>query len=186
MSSILQVVAGIAIIFFVPGYTLVNVLFPRRGELDPEYDFIYRTAIGMGLSVVIAILVGFMLDSMSTEEHPYVTSGPLWAVLLSLTAVFVLAGWFRGAYPRAGMIHPVLFRTPSSAGLPKVKASDFSKHRRIERLIIEREQMLGDLRMYTDRSSTSNPQRKLYYSKRMDQVRSRIEEINDELKKLGS
>jgi hypothetical protein len=46
--------------------------------------------------------------------------------------------------------------------------------------------MLGDLRLYTDRSSVSNPQRKLYYSKRMDQVRSRIEEINGELKKLGS
>ena len=186
MNSILQVVAGIAIIFLIPGYTLVNMLFPRRGELDPEFDFIYRTAIGMGLSVVIAILVGFLLNSISTEEHPYVTSGPLWTALLSLTAVFVLAGWYRGAYPGAGMIHPVLFRTPPSAGLPKVKGSDFSKRRRIERLIIEREQMLGDLRLYTDRSSTSNPQRKLYYSKRMDQVRVRIEEINDELKKLGS
>ena len=186
MSSILQVVAGIVIIFLVPGYTLVNVLFPRRGELDPEYDFVYRTAIGMGLSVVIAILVGFVLNSMSTEEHPYVTSGSLWTVLLTFTAAFVVAGWYRGAYPRAGMIHPLLYRTSPSAGLPKVKGTDFSKHRRIERLIIEREQMLGDLRLYTDRSSTSNPQRKLYYSKRMDQVRARIEEINDELKKLGS
>lgn len=186
MSSMLQIVAGTAIIFFVPGYTLINVLFPRRGELDPEYDFIYRTAIGMGISVVIAVLVGFVLNSMSTEEHPYVTSGPLWTVLLSLTAVFVLAGWFRGAYPRAGIIHPVLYRTPPSPGLPKVKGTDFSKRRRIERLIVEREQMLGDLRLYTDRSSTSNPQRKLYYGKRMDQVRVRIEEINDELKKLGS
>jgi uncharacterized membrane protein len=73
MSSILQVVAGIAIIFFIPGYTLINVLFPRKGELDPEYDFIYRTAIGMGLSVVTAILVGFLLNSISTKEHPYVT-----------------------------------------------------------------------------------------------------------------
>ncbi len=186
MSSILQVVAGVAIIFYVPGYTLVNLLFPKRGELDPEYDFIYRSAIGMGLSVVIAILVGFVLNSMSTEDHPYVTSAPLWTVLLSLTAIFVLAGWYRGAYPRAGLIHPDLFRNPSSAGLPKGKGTDYSKHRRIERLITEREQMMGDLRSYTGRSSTSNPQRKLYYSKRVDQVRARIEEINDELKKLGS
>ncbi len=186
MNSLFQVVAGIAIIFFIPGYTLVNLLFPRRGELDPEYDFIYRTAIGMGLSVVIAIMTGFALNAMSTEEHPYVTSGPLWTALLSLTAVFVLAGWFRGAYPRAGLIHPVLFRIPPSAGPPKVKRADFSKHRRIERLILEREQMLGDLRLYADRSSTSNPQRRLYYSKRLDQVRVRVEEINDELKKLGS
>jgi hypothetical protein len=186
MSNMLQVVAGVAIIFFVPGYTLVNLLFPRRGELDPEYDFIYRAAIGMGLSVVIAILAGFLLNSISTEEHPYVTSGPLWTVLLTLTAGFLLVGWYRGAYPSAGLIHPVLFRNTSSAGLPRVKGADFSKHRRIERLIVERERMLGDLRMYTDRSSTSNPQRKLYYSKRMDQVRVRIDEINDELKKLGS
>ncbi len=186
MSSILQVVAGIAIVFFVPGYALVNMLFPRKGELDPEYDFVYRSAVGMGLSVVMAILVGFLLNSVSTEEHPYVSSGPVWTVLLTITAIFVLAGWYRGAYPMAGMIHPTLFRSPRSAGLPKAKGTDFSKHRRIERLIIEREQMLGDLRLYTDRSSVSNPQRKLYYSKRMDQVRSRIEEINGELKKLGS
>lgn len=140
----------------------------------------------MGSSVVIAISVGFLLNAISTKEHPYVTSGPLWTVLLSLTVVFALAGWYRGAYPRAGLIHPFLYRTPPSAGLPRARGSDYTKHRRIERLIIEREQMLVDLRLYTDRSSTSNPNRKLYYSKRMEQVMKRTEEINEELKKLGS
>ena len=186
MSNPLQVLAGIAIVFFLPGYTMVCMMFPRKGELDPEYDIVYRLALGMGVSVVISIMVGFALNAISTEEHAYVKAGPLWASLLAVTAVFSFAGWWRGAYPSAGRIHPMLYRAPAVAGLPRRKGSDFERHRRTDKLIIEREQLLKDLRTFTDRSSTSNPQRKLYYTKRMGQVRERINQINDALRSHGS
>jgi len=185
MFNLLQALAGILIIFFLPGFTLVNLMFPRRGELDPEYDFVYRTTLGMGLSVVMAILVGFLLNAASTAEHPYVTAGPLWAVLLSLTGVFALVGWLRGAYPRAGMIHPALYRAPSVPGGPKRARSEYGKKVRMEKLILEREALLKDMKAFAERSSISNPQRKLYYRKRVDQARERIEQISEELRKLG-
>lgn len=185
MSGILHVAAGVAIIFFLPGFTFVNLLFPRRGELDPEYDIIYRIALGMGVSVVISILVGFMLNAISSEGHGYVTAEPLWISLLSLTGLFVLIGWMRGAYPRAGLIHPKLYKVPSIPGSPKAKGLSYNKKRRSEKLVLELEVQLADLKALTDRSATSNPQRKLYYRQRIDHVRARIDQINDELRSLG-
>jgi len=185
MSGLLQVLAGILIVFFLPGYTLVNLLFPRRGELDPEYDFVYRATLGMGLSVVIAIIVGFALNAISTEEHGYVSAGPLWVVLVSITALFAFLGWMRGAYPNAGMLHPSLYRSPTPRKGPGSHITDFARRQKMEKLLLEREQLLVDLRAFSERSSTSNPQRRLYYRKRVDHARQRIDEINDELRKIG-
>jgi hypothetical protein len=185
MSNLLQVIAGIAFVFFLPGYTMVNMMFPRKGELDPEYDQVYRATLGMGLSIVISIVVGFGLNALSTEGKGLVTSGPLWIVLLSLTALFVFVGWFRGAYPGAGSLHPSLYRAPSIPGMPRSKGNDFLKRKRTERLIMSREALMSDLRRYSEGSSTSNPQRKQYYRKRMEYTRQAIDRINDELHDLS-
>jgi len=147
---------------------------------------IYRITLGMGMSVVIAILVGFGLNAISTAEHAYVKAGPLWIVLLLLTFVFAIAGWWRGAYPSAGLIHPALFRSVAVPGTPRAKGSDFQKKRKMDRLILEREGLLQDLKLFTERAATSNQQRKLYYRRRMDQTRQRIEQINDDLRALTS
>jgi uncharacterized membrane protein len=186
MSNPLQVVLGVAIVFLLPGYTLVNLLFPRRGELDPEYDQVYRMTLGMGMSIVISILVGFGLNAISTAQHGYVSAGPLWAVLLSLTGLFAAIGWLRGAYPSAGLIHPSLYRSVSSAESKRSKALAFDRKRRLDRLILEREQLLDDIKVFSERSSTSNPQRRLYYRRRIDQTRERIDKINDDVRRLGS
>ncbi len=185
MSSLFQVVAGLLIVFLLPGFTLINMMFPRRGELDPEYDLIYRLALGMGTSVVLSIFVGFGLNAISSEEHAYVSAGPLWAILLTLTVTFLVVGWFRGAYPRAGLIHPSLYRVPMISGEPKTVGSDFAKKRRLESLIVERERLLKDIEKFTARSATLNPDRKLYYRRMTDNARDRIGRINSELKKLG-
>src|SRR4030066_546341 len=186
MFNALQVLAGLALIFLLPGYTLVNLMFPRRGELDPEYDFVYRITLGMGLSVVISIFVGFSLNAISDEETQYVRSGPLWIALSSLTGLFILAGWVRGAYPRAGYIHPSLYRptAESRSGAPGKK--EFARKRALDRLLSERGQLVGDMKKFAERSSDSNPQRQLYYRKRMDNARERIEKVNGEIKKIES
>lgn len=184
MSGVLQVLAGIVLLFFLPGYTLVNLLFPRKGELDPEYDQVYRVALGMALSIAISIMVGFGLNAISDEEHAYVTAGPLWLVLLAITGLFALGGWLRGAYPLAGMIHPRLYRPTSRASGHAGRAMGFDAHRKASRLLMEREYLLADVKTYAERATTSNPQRSLYYKKRLEQARERIERINEEIKGL--
>lgn len=187
MSNPLQVLAGIVVVFFLPGWTLVNMLFPRKGEMDPEYDSVYRLTLGMGLSVVIAIVVGFVLNAMSSESQGLVTSGPIWAALLGFSGFCLLVGWLRGAYPSAGVLHPALYRAPEIKGMPRgVHAGDYVRKRRLENLIVEREKLLTEMRVLDERSRISNAQRRLYYRKRIDSSRLRIEQINDELRTLGS
>ncbi len=186
MSNPIQILLGIVIVFFLPGYTLVNVLFPRKGELDPEYDLIYRITLGMGTSVVISILVGFGLNAISTSANGFVTAGPLWAALLGMTGVLGLIGWMRGAYPSAGYVHPRLYRPPPSSKEIKSNVVEFDRKRRLGKDIIEREELLADLKVFVERSTTSNEQRRLYYRKRIDHTRARIDKLNEEIKRLGS
>ena len=180
----MQVLAGIVLLFFLPGYTLVNLLFPRKGELDPEYDQVYRIALGMALSIAISIMVGFGLNALGGEAHAYVTAGPLWLVLLAITGLFTLGGWIRGAYPAAGMIHPSLYRSPSQGVGRGGFSLGFDAHRKASKLLLERECLLADVKTFSERASTSNPERSMYYRKRLEQARERIEKINDELKEL--
>lgn len=182
--GLIQVLAGLAIIFLLPGYTLVCLLFPRRGELDPEYDIVYRIALGMGLSIVIAIFVGFALNAISTEEQGYVSAGPLWASLLTLTGLFFVGGWYLGAYPWMGLIHPKLYRDPPPRKVAGMKVIQTVRGRQAERLLLEREQLLREIGKRAARASTSNPTKQLYYRRRIEQARSRVEQVNAELDRL--
>jgi hypothetical protein len=182
--GLIQVLAGLAIVFFLPGYTLVCLMFPRKGELDPEYDIVYRVALGMGLSIVIAIFVGFALNAISTEEQGYVSAGPLWASLLSITGVFFAGGWYLGAYPWMGLLHSKLYRAPRPRKVAGMKLVPPVKGREAERLLVERDQLLKDIEKYAARSSTSNPDKQLYYRSRIEQARERVEQVNEELSRL--
>lgn len=184
MTSMIQILAGIAIVFFLPGYTLVGLLFPRRGELDPEYDIVYRVALGMGLSIVIAIMVGFMLNAISTEEQGYVYAGPLWISLVSVTAAFFAGGWWRGAYPWLGMLHPSLYRAPPPRVAGSVVLPVHSDERRVNRLVLERERWMAELKRCADRMEGCPPARKEYYEQRVRCAKDSIDGINVELEVL--
>ncbi|MCU0852239.1 MAG: DUF1616 domain-containing protein [Thermoplasmata archaeon] len=183
MSNPIQIILGLAVVFFLPGYTLVNLLFPRKGELDPDLDVVYRITLGMGSSVVLSMLVGFVLNAFSDEDTGLVSPGPLWASLLSITGLFFLGGWYRGAYPELGLAHPSLYRPPGTKGFGRSGAAEFARSRRLERLVRERERLLVDLKTYSERADTPNPKRKAYYSKRTESVREQLAAVNEELKK---
>ena len=184
MFGLLQVLAGIAVVFFLPGYTLVCALFPRKGELDPEYDIVYRVALGMGLSIVIAILIGFSLNALSTEEQGLVTAGPLWLAFAAVTGAFFAIGWLRGAYPFMGWLHPSLYRPPPSRTIGGIRFSSTRNERRMSSLALERERLLSELDKCSERAESSAPSRKGYYDARRDDVRRCIEEVNAELERL--
>ncbi|MCU0859840.1 MAG: DUF1616 domain-containing protein [Thermoplasmata archaeon] len=186
MLEALQVVAGVLLVFFLPGYTFVNLLFPRRNELDPEYDVVYRLALSMGLSVVMAIIIGFSLNAVSTEDQAYVRPGPLWLAFLSVTGVFFLAGWVRGAYPWMERIHPSLYRPEPARKVAGVKMSPEKRNTEAGKLLIEQERLKKELQTSLERSSTSNPQRKLHYRRRTDRLRERIGQIDRELDAMRS
>ncbi len=94
MSNVLQVIAAVFVLFFLPGYTFINMLFPKRGELDLEYDQLYRIGLGMGMSIVISILTGYVLGYLALFYAVYI-----WAALVNLSILFFIIGFLRGGYP---------------------------------------------------------------------------------------
>jgi len=104
-----QIVFGLLLVLFIPGYTLIQALFPRKGELDEEFDNLYRFTLSIAMSIAIVILLGFFLG------HPEVRLFKFWPLVIglsSISAALFVAGWWRGAYPWIGIIWPKLLRIP--------------------------------------------------------------------------
>ena len=59
--QVLQIIGAVLLMFFLPGFMLVQVLFPRKNELDEECHLMFRMILGVGLSIVITVLDGFVL-----------------------------------------------------------------------------------------------------------------------------
>ncbi len=75
------VVLALPIVFFVPGYMLIEILAHKRG-----LSVIYRLTLSLGLSLALDILGGFLLNML-----PIGLRTQSWVVLLScLTLVFAL------------------------------------------------------------------------------------------------
>jgi hypothetical protein len=118
-----RVIAGLLLVLFLPGYTLIQAMFPRRGELDEEFDTLYRVTLGMAMSICVVILIGFVIGNPSLGNAPdwegisdgdkgYFQTFFVTALLLLTTFLFFIIGWYRGAYPWMANIHPSLARAP--------------------------------------------------------------------------
>jgi uncharacterized membrane protein len=56
--SPVSLVLGLVFVLFSPGYSLVAAIFPKRYDLD----IIRRLALGFGLSIVVVVLVGIVMN----------------------------------------------------------------------------------------------------------------------------
>ena len=54
----LRAVVGFPLVLFLPGYSLVSALFPRKDELD----LLERIALSIGLSICIVVFIGLALN----------------------------------------------------------------------------------------------------------------------------
>jgi len=83
----LRIILGVPLVLFIPGYTLLSALFPRRGSLNG----IERTAFSFGLSIAITILIGVILNytPWGISLYPILTSITLFIIVTSSLA------WYR-------------------------------------------------------------------------------------------
>jgi len=189
----LQVAFGLILIFFLPGYLLVKALFPGRNELDKEYNLIYEIGLGMGLSIVIAILDGFLLGSLHQLigfrtvngrqvgyfDTPYIVSS-----LLLICLMLFMAAWYRGAFPWMGKLHPSLARVPASEKPKALKE-------RMDKLIIElwdlsrqRERLRLALRDSERKGRAHGPEMKAHYKKKAEESRAELASVDAKMKEL--
>jgi len=113
---VLQAIIALVMLAFLPGYLLINALFPIKGELDLELDHLYRIGMGMAMSMFISITIGFVLGYLGLFYAVY-----LWTALICLSGVFFLVGLLRGAYPRIGELIGTEARRLERKGGPELR-----------------------------------------------------------------
>ncbi len=73
--TIIRTMLGLLLILFIPGYSLITALFPKKDDLDG----IERAALSFGLSIAVTPLIGFILNYTQWGIH-------LTPILISLSA----------------------------------------------------------------------------------------------------
>ena len=83
--SIVRIISGGVFVLFVPGYALVQLLFPKK-----EMDLIERVAFSIGLSLAVVPLVGFLLNysPWGIRLDPIVVSISLLSIVLAFASVY--------------------------------------------------------------------------------------------------
>ncbi len=162
----LQVIAAIFVLFFLPGYTFITMLFPKRGELDLEYDQLYRIGIGMAMSIVISIMVGFVLGATNLFYASY-----LWITLINLSIIFYLIGFYRGGYPT---IRKLL-------GLEKEDKYDRLIY--LQELLKERKKLIKKLEE-VDRIIRLGAVNREYHEKKRKEIIKSIMELDEKIEKM--
>ncbi len=187
--SILRVIGALLLTFVLPGLLLVYVLYPRRGELDREYDAVYRLTLGIVLSIAVTVLWGFFLNSLGVNEATnlgYVQTPYIAAGLLGLSVLFFALGWWRGAYPWMGRLHPSLARMPKPG--PESLLTEAEKDHRIrmklEELAGERERLRRTIKDLERRMQLHSADARSHYETKRDEARADLKRVETELKKL--
>ncbi len=187
--ALLRVLGALLLTFLIPGLFLVNLLFPRRGELDREYDVVYRLTLGIVLSIAVTVLWGFFLNSLGVNEATnlgYVQTPYIAAGLIGLSVLFFVVGWWRGAYPWMGRLHPSLARMPKPApdSLLTEQERDHRIRMKLEDLASEREKLRRTIRDLERRMQLQSSDARSHYEAKRDEARADLKRVESELKKL--
>lgn len=118
-----RVILGLPLVLFLPGYSLIALLFPRRAELDT----IERIALGFGLSIAIVPLLGLALN-----YTPFgIRLGPMLTVLSLVTISFAF-----GAILRRRMIPATdRFEVDFGAAIRHFRASFSAEATKLDRIL---------------------------------------------------
>lgn len=182
----IDIILVLVVVFFLPGFFLVNTLYPRKGELDKDYDILYRLTLGIVMSVVIVILIGFLLNAFGTDPDTgkgYFRAEIIWPILIIPTIFLFIAGWYRGAYPFMGKIHPSLLRFPRRE--PQSVIMDLKEEREtvlaFRQLSEEREMLRRQIKDYERRSGLQTGEMKKRSEKKVLEIQMELEKIDKEL-----
>lgn len=189
----LRAVFGIILVMFLPGYLLVQATFPRKRELDSEFDMIYRITLGVAMSICIVILTGFILGNPRLGTVPGSDKGFFQAeyitiCLLSFSLIFFVYGWYRGAHPWMANIHPELARSAPGIKFEAEKAIE-NKHVLSELIEMhgreyDRQKIRAEIKDIEQKEDIGDERAKKYYNKRKDKLVEELASVNSRLAEL--
>src|SRR3989454_2745623 len=184
-----RVIGALVLLFFLPGFLLINALYPRKGELDREYDALYRVTLGVVLSIAVTVFWSFFLNSLGTNEATglgYVVGPNIAGGLIGLSVVFFVLGWWRGAYPWIGRVHPALARVPKP-GPGELLTEDERDHRvrlKLQQRAEKPEALRRAIKDAERRLRLQSADAQSHYEALRDKSRAELRSVEAELKKL--
>ena len=191
MLELLRIFLSLVLLYFLPGFMFVQAMFPRKGELDQDYDVLYRIGLAIGLSIVMTIFVGFGLNSLGVSEETgmgYVTAGSIIIALLVITLIFFAVAWFRGGFPILGRLHPSLLRfpprDPRSADVPVIRGKQ--KRMQHEKLVKQRFMLIKEIDNTEKLVETHSGKQRAYYEQRRERLLGELDETETQIKVLES
>jgi hypothetical protein len=181
--EVLRFLFGILLIFVLPGTMLIKAMFPRKGELDEEYNGLYVITLGMAASVCLTILVGFVLGSMGPRDSGkgYFDAPFIAGSLAGLTIFFFIVAWYRGAFPWLGLLHPSLARFPIPAEAPRGTKRHDQLLAKIEELTKEHDHLKRKVKDLLRRERTHGRKMAEQYKERRKEAEKELERVRDEL-----
>ena len=189
LHAILLALLGLLFVYLIPGFLATYALFPRRGEMDREYDIVYRLGLGVVLSVATIALLGWGLNTF--PEDPVtgkgaIQAGNLWAGTLGLTTIFFTLGWFRGAFPWLARLHPALARPHPKEPQALLEDVELSKEDRAKfgDLAEQRDQLRREIRDYDRRIRSVAGDLRNHYRAKRAKVQERLQVVDRELRAL--
>lgn len=123
-NSPIRIILGITMVLFLPGYALIEALFPGKNDLDG----IERLALSFGLSIAVVPLIGLGLNFTPFGIR-------LVPILISLS-VFTLAMLMIAHYRRSKMAKEERFEVPFSYIYSSLKSEIFSSKQGIDRTLM--------------------------------------------------
>ena len=185
----LRVIGALVLLFFLPGWLLINALYPRKGELDREYDALYRLTLGIVLSIAVTVFWSFLLNSFGvnpTTMRGYVDSANIAGGLVGLSALFFVLGWWRGSYPWMVRLHPSLARMPKP-GPGDLLTEEERDHRirmKLQDLAERREALRRAIKDAERKMRMQSADARSHYEERRDEARAKLKQVELDLRKL--
>ncbi len=142
----LEAFAGLALLFFLPGFTVARAVFPERRLRGPAglRGAVELVVLSFVLSVGLTVLVGYLLLSASPGGFSASWGSPvLEATLAALVVVALAVGLVRGSYARVPPPSPV----PEAPG----EEGAFELTRELDRLRAEKVRLMARRRSVADR-----------------------------------
>jgi len=184
-----RVIGALVLLCCLPGYLLINALYPRKGELDREYDGLYRLTLGIVLSIAVTVFWSFFLNSFgvnTTTGLGYVVGPNIAGGLSGLSAAFFVLGWWRGAYPWMARLHPALARVPKP-GPGELLTEEQRDHRvrlKLQELAEKRESLRRAIKDAERRMRMQSAGARTHYEEVRDRSRVELKAVEAKLKEL--
>jgi hypothetical protein len=173
MTDILVGLLALILIFFLPGFLLTLIIFPKKGALNAEYDILFKGVLGIVLSLMISILIGIVIYGIAQiSAPPEVQSMRLWLILGLLSVGLALVAWTRGG------LKILLFSNVSA------ESTNEESEQELKRLMTEKRTLQTTIGRLEGEKYKKNEELKQEGTVRITALKKDVEKINARIDEL--